>query len=308
MSQKSSIFGAEMKQVLNVNTVNDYARYVGAEILHPLVSVIHYDELEHCRHSLNNYQVYGIILLQESPYTLTYGQGQYRFSSGSLLCVAPGQTGGKTDDGDTIHIKGWMLLFSPELLHGTDLGRRMDDYHSFSYYESESLHTTPDEQRIIETCFKMMRRELQTKPDSEHLRRILIAYLELILEYCSVFYERQFKTEATANNDLLKRFDSLLHRYYSEGQQRTLGMPTVRYCAQEMFLSPNYFGDLIRQATGETATVFIRNFVMQKAKAYFRDGKSVSETSDLLGFEYPQHFTRVFKKHFGVTPSEFLKK
>ena len=302
------IFAPKMEKILKVHNVNDYARYIGAQELHPLVSVIHYDELEHCRHSLNNYQVYGVILLQESPYTLSYGQGQYRFSSGSLLCVAPGQTGGQTDNGETIHIKGWMLLFSPELLYGTDLARRMDDYHFFSYYENESLHTTPDEQRTIEICFKMIRRELQSKPDSKHLRRIIIAYLELILEYCSVFYERQFKTEVTADNDLLKHFNTLLHNYYREGRQLKLGLPTVGYCAQELFLSPNYFGDLIRQATGETATAIIRNFVMQRAVAHLHEGKTISETSDLLGFEYPQHFSRAFKKHYGVPPSGFLKK
>jgi AraC-like DNA-binding protein len=222
--------------------------------------------------------------------------------------VAPGQTGGVSDNGEIIHIKGWVLLFSPELLHGTDLARRIDDYHFFSYYENEALHTTPDEQRTIDICFKMIRNELRSKPDNEHLRRIIIAYLELILEYCSVFYERQFKTEATADNDLLKRFDDLLRHYYNEGRQRKLGLPTVRYCAQELFLSPNYFGDLIRQATGETAIVIIRNFVMQRATAYLHDGKTISETSDLLGFEYPQHFTRQFKKHFGITPSEFVRK
>ena len=296
-----------MKQSLNVESVNDYARYVGAEELHPLVSIIHYDELEHCRHSFNNYQVYGVFLLQESPYTITYGQGHYNHSSGSLLCVAPGQTGGVSDNGETIHIKGWVLLFSPELLYGTDLGRRIDDYHFFSYYESESLHPTPDEQRTIEVCFKMIRNELRSKPDSEHLRRIIIAYLELILEYCLAFYERQFKAETTIDNDLLKRFDALLHRYYNEGRQHKLGLPTVRYCAQELFLSPNYFGDLIRQASGETATSIIRNFVMQRATALLHDGKTITETSDLLGFEYPQHFTRMFKKHYGLTPSEFMK-
>ena len=168
-----------------------------------------------------------------------------------------------SDNGEIIHIKGWVLLLSPELLYGTDLGRRIDDYHFFSYYEGESLHPMPDEQRTIEVCFRMIRQELRSKPDDEHLRRIIIAYLELILEYCSVFYERQlkdfllqsrlsivgasstlpsllpqFKTETTADNDLLKRFDDLLRRYYGEGRQRTLGLPTVRYCAQELFLSP----------------------------------------------------------------------
>ena len=296
-----------MKQSLNVESVNDYARYVGAEVLHPLVSVVHYDELGHCHHSLNNYQVYGLILMQESPYTLVYGQGEYRHVSGSLLCVAPGQTGGMSDNGEIIHIRGWMLLFAPELLYDTELGNRIDDYHFFSYYESESLHTTPDETRTIEVCMKMIRHELRTRPDGEHLRRIVTAYLELILEYCSCFYERQFKTETTADNDLLKRFDALLRTYYGEHRQRRLGLPTVHYCAQQLFLSPNYFGDLVRQATGDTATVFIRNHVMQQATRLLHAGKTIAETADLLGFEYPQHFTRQFKKHFGVTPSEYVK-
>ena len=135
--------------------------------------------------------------------------------------MAPGQTGGVSDNGEIIHIKGWVLLFSPELLHGTDLGRRIDNYHFFSYYESESLHPTPEEQRTIEVCFKMIRNELRSKADNEHLRRIIMAYLELILEYCAGFYERQLKTEITADNDLLKRFDDLLNHYYSEGRQRS---------------------------------------------------------------------------------------
>ena len=141
-----------------------------------------------------------------------------------------------------------------------------------------------------------------------HTGYIVLGIRDSLLEYCAVFYERQFKSETTADNDLLKRFDDLLKRYYNGGRQHKLGLPTVRYCAQELFLSPNYFGDLIRQASGETATAIIRNFVMQKATAYLHDGKTISETSDLLGFEYPQHFTRMFKKHFGLTPSEFLKK
>ena len=125
---------------------------------------------------------------------------------------------------------------------------------------------------------------------------------------CAVFYERQFKSETASDNDLLKRFDDLLKRYYNEGRQHKLGLPTVRYCAQELFLSPNYFGDLVRQAAGETATAIIRNFVMQKATAFLHEGKTITEASDSLGFEYPQHFTRMFKKHYGLTPSEFLKK
>jgi len=200
-----------------------------------------------------------------------------------------------------------MLLFAPKLLYGTELGKRIHDYHFFSYYENESLRTTSEEARIIEVCLKMIRHELRSRPDSEHLRRIITAYIELVLEYCACFYERQFKTETTADNDLLKRFDALLHTYYAENRQLKLGLPTVLYCAQQLFLSPNYFGDLIRQATGDTAISFIRNHVMQQATRLLHAGKTITETAELLGFEYPQHFTRQFKKHFGVTPSQYVQ-
>lgn len=297
-----------MSKVLNVKSVNDYARYVGAEVLHPLVAVVHYDELERCRHSLNHYQVYGIILMQESTYTLSYGQGHYRFSSGSLMCVAPGQTGGVTDNGEIIHIKGWMLLFAPELLQGTDLARRMGDYHFFSYYENESLHATAAQVETIENCMSMLRQELRHGSDSERLRRVVVAYLQLILEYCASFYECQFKDFSQSQNDLLKRFDSLLHGFYDKGLQHTMGLPSVRYCARELCLSPGYFGDLVRQNTGETAIAFIHRHVMGLASHLLLSGQSVTQTAYSLGFDYPQHFTRMFKKHFGLTPTQYVSR
>lgn len=295
-----------MEKILQVNSPNDYARYVGAEVLHDNICVVHYDELEHCRHALCNYGVYGIWLVEESPYTISYGQGEYRFSSGSLMCVAPGQKGGVTDDGEIIHIRGWVMMFSPQLIAGTALEKRIDDYHFFSYYDSEALRMLPDEQRTLAMCMKMIRHELQTHADDPHLRNIVTTFIELILEYCARFYERQFKAEAqTATNDLLVRFDALLKRYYDQQLYKRYGLPTVSYCAQELFLSPNYFGDLIRQLTGDTATTAIRRHVMQRAQTLLASGHTITETADLLGFEYPQHFTRMFKKHFALSPSEY---
>ena len=128
-----------MEKILRVHSVNDYARYIGAPELHPLVSVIHYDELEHCRHSLNNYDVYGIFIGDEELEDLSYGQLQYDLHCHALMCVAPGQIGGKTDQGEEIHTKGWALLFDTELLRNTELGRRMADYTFFSYSISEAL-------------------------------------------------------------------------------------------------------------------------------------------------------------------------
>lgn len=297
-----------MKRVLNVNSVNDYTRYVGAEVLHPLISVIHYDELEHCRHSLNNYGVYGLFLMEESPYRLAYGQGVYKAGSHSLLCVAPGQMGGVSDTGEEIRLKGWVLLFSPQLIAGTLLEQAIENYHFFAYYQSEALRMLPNEWHTLVTCMKMIRYELQAHTTAPRRRNILVAYLQLVLEYCYRFYERQFHTEVlNGDNDLLKRFNKLLHLYYKEDRQRKYGIPTVKYCAQELFLSPNYFGDVIHRLTGDTAIRTIRRFVMQRAQALLANGSTVTETSFALGFDYPQHFSRQFKAYFGMSPKQYLQ-
>ena len=301
-------FVLEMEKILNVHTVNDYARYIGAPELHPLISVIHYDELEHCRHSLNNYDVYALFIGDEELEELSYGQIRYTLSQHALMCVAPGQIGGKTDTGEEIHTKGWALLFDTELLRNSELGQRMRDYHFFSYNTSEALLMSPEQRQSIVDILERMRQELQHEED-EHTLHIVTSQIEQVLEYVSRYYALQLATSATsANSDLLTRFENLLQRYYDDGVQRTQGLPTVKYCAQELFLSPNYFGDLIRELTGKSATSHIRRFLMQRAQTLLMNGYTISETSSNLGFEYPQHFTRVFKKHFGITPTDFVKK
>ena len=297
-----------MEKILQVQTVNDYARYVGAPVLHPLVSVIHYDELENCRHALSEYGVYGMFLMKESPYTISYGSGNYSFESGSMMCVAPGQRGGVTDNGEIIHIKGWVLLFQPDFLTGTHLERRIKDYNYFSYYSNEALILTPDEWARLERCFAAIRKELVEFSDDSHLQSIVISYLSLLLELASRFYERQFQGEGSSEEEFSHKIDVLLERYYAERRHVESGIPTVRYLAGELFLSPNYFGDLVRVKTGGSASQYIRRFVMRKAKSMLLDGCSVTEVSDALGFEYPQNLTRMFKKEFGVAPSQIGKR
>ena len=297
-----------MEKILKVHRVNDYARYIGAPELHPLVSVIHYDELEHCRHSLNNYDVYGMFIGDEELDDLSYGQLQYVLQRHALMCVAPGQIGGKTDTGEEIHTKGWALLFDTELLRNTELGRRMADYHFFSYTTSEALLLIPEQRQSIVTLLDEIRRELLRDEDS-HTLRIVTSQIEQVLELVARYYALQLSTSATStNSDLLPRFEHLLRQYYDDGIQRQQGLPTVKYCAQHLFLSPNYFGDLIRELTGDSATSHIRRFIMQRAQQLLMSGSTISETAESLGFDYPQHFTRQFKKHFGVTPSDFLKR
>ena len=300
------IFATAMKQILKVHRVNDYAQYIGAPQLHPLVSVIHYDELEHCRHSLNNYDVFGIFIGDETLEELTYGLTTYDLHRHALMCVAPGQIGGKADMGEEIQTKGWALLFDPELLHGTDLERRMPSFTYFSYNTNEALLMTAEQRLTIVNLLEALRQELSDADG--RMQYIIVAYLQLILEHIARFYAGQLSMQSASRSDLLKRFENLLKRYYDEGLQLTHGLPTVKYCAQELFLSTNYFGDLIRQMTDDTAGNIIRRFVMSQAQKLLISGASITSTAEQLGFEYPQHFTRMFKKHFGESPSQYVNR
>ena len=293
-----------MERILEVRHVNDYACYVDAPVLHPLVSVIHYDELERCRHCLCEYGVYGLFLMQESPYTILYGGDSHAVKAGSLMCVAPGQKGGVTDNGEIIHIKGWVLLFHPDLLTGTALERTIKDYHFFSYYNNEALLPTQDEWLRLERCIAAIHKELVEFPDDAHLGRIVLSYISLLLELAARFYERQFKGTSFGQDDFSRKVHSVLDRYYDDGRQHANWIPSVRYCAGELCLSPNYFGDLVRARTGENATHYIRHYLMEKARKMLREGQTVTEVSYALGFEYPQHFTGMFKKEYGVPPSK----
>ena len=296
-----------MEKILKVHRVGDYARYIGAPDLHPLVSVIHYDELQHCRHSLNSYDVYALFIGDEELENLSYGRLQYDLHRHALMCVSPGEIGGKTDTGEEIHTKGWALLFDTTLLQKSELGRRMPSYTFFSYSVSEALLLTTEQRQSIVALLEEIRNELLHHNDP-HTLRIVTSQIEQLLELVARYYGEQLSTAATTSrSDLLSRFERMLSHYYEAGLQRQQGLPSVRYCASELFLSPNYFGDLIRELTGNTASHHIRRFIMQRAQQLLLSGTSIADTARLLGFDYPQHFTRVFKKHFGLTPSAFVK-
>ena len=297
-----------MKKILKIDNPNDFARFVDAPELHPLVSIIHYDELAPFRHSLNNYGVYGLFIQRQFPKDLSYGMKTLQVSDASIIAVEPGQIGGLEDNGERISLSGWVLLWSPELLHGSELERQISRYQYFSYFFTGSLRMEPDEWLSITQLLSQMRQELITHDDSLSLRSILLGYLYLILEYCNRIYLRQLSEEDNGNSDLLKRFHDLLQQYFRENRQLTQGLPTVAYCASELAYSPRYFGDIVHKATGGTAIGYIHNYVINQAKSLLMNGHNISETSRLLGFDFPHHFTRLFKKMTGLTPSEYLGK
>ncbi|OUN79709.1 helix-turn-helix domain-containing protein [Bacteroides sp. An51A] len=295
-----------MSKILKVRNVNDYSRYVGCAEQHPLVSVIDYAEVSPIRHSLNNYSVYGLFLRDDAGVDLDYGCGKYDYNKGTLLCVAPGQVGGKEDNGERVAIAGWALLFHPDLLHGFPLERRIREYSFFDYRINEALHMTDEEHDLLVSLMRQIREELAGKPDGLQ-QAILVSYIELALNFCQRFYNRQFVTRKIENSDILVRFNSLLHDYFEDKLQLTLGLPTVQYCADRLCMSANYFGDVIKKTTGDTASNHIRRFVIRLAKNGLAAGETVSQVSDRLGFEYTQHFSRMFKKQEGITPSEYCQ-
>lgn len=285
--------------------MNDYARYIGAPVLHPLVSIIHYDELTTLRHSLNSYDVYGMFLNDGVLPELTYGTVQYNMPQHTLMCVAPGQIGGKTDTGEIIQASGWAILFDPELVHKTFLGKQMSRYRFFSYNVSEPLLMTDEERQVMVDCLEHIRTELRAHCDEEHQLPIIASWLSLLLESCLRFYSRQFKIQSTGEHGLLHRLEDLLNTYYTQGQQLQNGLPTVRYCASQLCLSAGYFGDLMRETTGMTAINYIHRFVILRANEQLRSGKSISETAYALGFQNPALFSRTYKKIASISPSAF---
>ena len=264
-----------MGKILKVRNVNDYVRYLGAEEQHPLVCVIDYAEVSPVRHSLNDYGVYGIFFHDEAEIDLAYGCGKYDYKKGTVICVAPGQIGGKEDNGEQVMLTGWALLFHPDLLHGFPLEKHIKEYSFFDYRINEALHMTDEEHDILASLMRQMREELAGKPDGLQ-NAILVGYIELMLNFCQRFYNRQFVTRKIENSDILVRFDRLLRDYFEDGLQLTLGLPTVQYCADKLCMSANYFGDVIKKTTGETASSHIRQFVIRLAKNGLASGETVS--------------------------------
>ena len=304
--RKKGVIQDAMNKILKVRNVGDYSRWVGHTDRHPLVSVIDYAEVSPIRHSLNNYSIYGIFFHDEAEIDLAYGCGKYDYKKGTVICVAPGQIGGKEDNGERVMLTGWALLFHPDLLHGAPLEKAIKNYSFFDYRVNEALHMTDEEHDILVSLMRQIQDELCKKPD-ELQNTILVGYIELMLNFCQRFYNRQFLTRKVENSDILVRFDHLLRDYFEDKLQLTLGLPSVQYCADKLCLSPNYFGDVIKKTTGDTASNHIRRFIIRLAKNGLAAGETVSQVSDRLGFEYPQHFSRMFKKQEGITPSEYCQ-
>lgn len=295
-----------MDKILNMDSVDLYNKLYGLETLNPLVSVVDLNKATLVMdYNRWNYGIYALYLKMEKACDIRYGRQHYDYQEGTVVCFAPGQTAEITLTIDRVQMNVLGILFHPDLLRGTSLGRDIKKYTFFSYEANEALHTSAEEIDILMDLLKIIQMELEHGVD-KHSRTLLVNHIELLLNYCMRFYERQFTTRSKVNSDVLTRFERLLDEYFEGEQAEQDGLPTVRYFADKLCLSPNYFGDMLKKETGKTPQEYIQEKVVELAKERMTDSReTVSRIAYSLGFQYPQHLCRLFKKRVGCTPNEF---
>lgn len=294
-----------MNKVLKFNKISEYNAFNNQETLNPLVSVVDLSKADPRPARKLCYGFYTVFLKQLKCGDLRYGLNYYDYQEGTLIFLAPGQSIGENNPEIYYQPQGLALVFHPDLIHGTSLARQINNYHFFSYDVHEALHISEQERQIVLDCFSKISFELKHGVD-KHTKKLISANIELFLDYCTRFYDRQFITRDNVHKGIIDRFESLLNDYFQSGKSQSLGLPNVGYCAGILGLSANYFGDLVKKETGKTALEYIQLKVMEMAKdKIFDPNKTISEIAFELGFKYPQHFIRTFKQRTGHTPKEY---
>lgn len=292
------------QKILHLETIDEYNHLYGFETRHPLVSIVRFDTDQEVASYRMTMGFYSLFLKETRGCTINYGKTRYDFDDQTVVCIAPGQLVGYTDI-EGVPKKAVGLLFHPDFIRGTSLGQHIKRYTFFSYEANEALHLSAEERTIVLDCLEKIRRELD-HPIDKHTKGLIAGNIELLLDYCMRFYERQFITRETMNRDTLARFEQLLDDYLSDGRAGREGIPSVRYFAEQVCLSPNYFGDLVKKETGKSAQEYIQLRMIDFAKEALLDPtKTIGQVGYELGFQYPQHFVRFFKRETGHTPKEY---
>lgn len=296
-----------MDKIIRLDTVDDYNKLFGFETKHPLVSVVDLKDATRVPKRVTvNYGIYAVFLKDTRCGTLRYGRQKYDYQEGTVTSFAPGQVV-ETEMDENVKPAARGVLFHPDIIKGTSLGQEIRSYSFFSYSSNEALHLSLREREIFSDCLDKISLELDHSIDRLS-KRLISRNIQLLLDYCLRFYERQFITRAEANGTVLSRFENLLDEYFENSSAQREGLPTVRYFADKVCLSPNYFGDLVKKETGKTPQEYIQNKIIDLAKEMIiGTDKTVSEIAYELGFQYSQHFSRIFKKNVGCTPLEYRK-
>ena len=294
-----------MENIVKLDNVSEYNNIRGMQTLHPLITVIDLSKAKPMPARTFNFGLFAVYLKELNCGELKYGRKNYDYQEGTLVFIAPGQVLGVQPKVTTFEAKGWALLFHPDLIKGTHLGKNIQDYSFFSYDVNEALHISEQERQVVLECFRKIEFELSHSID-KHSKKLIISNIELFLNYCMRFYDRQFITREHVHTGVIESFETLLNDYFGSEKPQETGIPTVAYFAEQLHLSANYFGDLVKKETGKSAQEYIHTKLVDVAKEkIYNPTKSVSEVAYELGFKYPQHFTRFFKQQVGSTPNEY---
>ena len=293
------------KEMIVIDSVDRYNEIFGLETRHPLVSIIDLAKSTTWpTRAWFRYEVYALYLKNVKCGDIKYGRQYYDYQDGTIVCFAPGQI---TDLEmlPNIQPNAHGILFHPDLIRGTALGQEIKKYSFFSYEINEALHISEEERQTVMDCLQKITIELEHSID-KHSRRLICANIGLLLDYCMRFYERQFDTRNGVNKDIIVRFEHLLNEYFEGDAPQKQGLPSVKYFADKVFLSANYFSDMVRKQTGKTVSEYIQDKMIELAKEQLLSSdKTTSQIAYEIGFQYPQHLSRMFKRIVGMTPNKF---
>jgi len=295
-----------MKKIKRILTVKDFNDYIGISTSNELISFISFETLPPIPVTRNYMGVYAIFFKNIKCGDITYGCQNFDYDEGTLVFVAPGQIYGIDSKNKLVQPSGYGLIFHPDFIKGTQLGKNIKNHEYFHYNTNEALHMCEEEKLLIISYLQKISSLILKEPFDHNSKILISSKIEILLTYCQRFYNRQFITRTHVNEDILTRFEILLKDYFSTNKNLHLGLPTVEYCAENLNLSPNYFGELIKREMGINALDYIHSKIIDEAKMRIFDfSKNFSEISDELGFKSQQHFTRLFKKKTGFTPKEY---
>lgn len=299
----SQIDSKMITEIIRLNSISDFCEHYGCKMQHPLITVLGKDELAHMKPELRSCAFYCVFLKGESG-SMTYGLSKYEYSEATMAFIAPDQIFGNPTGNDS-DSSSLLIMFHPSIIHDSPLATSFKHYSFFSYESNQALNLKPEEKIIVESIYEGLSMELDQPIDTSS-RSIILSFLELLFSYSMRFYTRQYQSMVHTSNLLIDRFNVVLKDYFDSNLPIERGLPTVAYCAKQLSLSPNYFGDLVKKSTGHTAKEHIHMAVVERVKYLIISSKqSISEIAYAVGFKYPHHLSRVFRHVTGITPIEF---
>lgn len=295
--------------IYRVKSISELHEFAGfGKPKHPLITVVDYSRINSENAPESGRFVCEFYSLNfKNNCSFLYGWQPFDHNEGTLICTAPEQVIEMHKTDKQVKVNGWGLFFHPDFIRNSALGKKISEYTFFRYEENEALHLSADEQNTLTTILQQIEKEYNTNID-RHSQELLISNLELLLNYCKRYYDRQFITRTHKNKDLITRFEIFLNDYFNSPENKTSGLPTVRYCAEKMNLSPNYLSDLLKSETGKNTQEHIHFQMLDRAKTLLlSSNKTINEIAFELGFEYPQNFSKLFKNKVGNSPTDFRK-